>query len=51
MIDNDVLVRRDGQPNVNLKASAVTMLLAWRDNGYATSCDVSIVDFQPFDFP
>lgn len=50
MIDDDALVRRNRQPNMNLKSSAVTMLVAWCDNGYATSRDALIVGFEPFDF-
>jgi hypothetical protein len=49
MIDNDVLVQRNGQPNVDLKASAVAMLVAWCNNGYAASGDALIVGLQPFD--
>src|SRR5665213_2477517 len=46
MIDHDALVRRNRQPNVNLESGAMTMLVAWCDNGYATSRDALIVDFQ-----
>ncbi len=49
MINNDVVVRRNRQPNVDLKSSAMAMLVAWRDNGYSASRDASIVGFQPFD--
>jgi hypothetical protein len=37
MIDNDVLVRRNRQPNVDLKSGAMAMLVAWSNNGYAAS--------------
>jgi hypothetical protein len=31
--DNDVFIRRNGQPNVDLKAGAMAMLMARRDYG------------------
>jgi hypothetical protein len=37
MIDDDTFVRRNCQPNVNLDSDAMTMFVAWCDNGYATS--------------
>lgn len=49
MIDDDVFVRRNSQPNMDLKAGAVPMFVAWRNNGYATSRDAVIVGFQPVD--
>lgn len=49
MIDDDVFLRRNSQPNMDLKSGAVAMLMAWRNNGHATSGDVVIVGFQPFD--
>jgi hypothetical protein len=49
MINNDVLVRRNRQPNVDLKPDAMAMLLAWSDNGDAASRDALVVCFQPFD--
>jgi hypothetical protein len=36
-------VRRNGQPNVDLKSGAVAMLMAWRDYGYAATCNTLIV--------
>jgi hypothetical protein len=49
MIDNDVLVRRNRQPNVHLKFGAMAMLVAWSNNGYAASRNALIVCFQSFD--
>jgi hypothetical protein len=49
MINNDVLVRWNRQPNVDLKADAMAMLLAWSDNGDAASRNAFIVCLQPFD--
>jgi hypothetical protein len=49
MIDNDVLVRRDRQPNVDLKSVAMAVLVAWSDNGYAASRNALIVCLQPLD--
>ena len=49
MVYDDIFVRRYRQPNMDLKSGAMAMLMAWRDNGYATSRDALIVSFQPFD--
>jgi len=49
MIDNDVLVRRNRQPDVDLKPDAMAMLLAWSDNGDAASRNALIVCLQPCD--
>lgn len=49
LVDDDIFVRRKRKPNVDLESSAMAMLNAWRDNGYATSRDALIVSFQPFD--
>ena len=49
MINNDVLVRRNRQPNVDLKPDAMAMLLARRDNGDPASRNAFIVCLQPFD--
>ena len=49
MIDNDVLVRRNRQPNVDLKSGAMAMLVAWCYNGYTASRYALIVCFQSFD--
>jgi hypothetical protein len=43
--DNDVFIRRNGQPNVDLKAGAMAMLMARRDYGYAATCNTFIVRF------
>jgi hypothetical protein len=49
MIDNDVLVRRNRQPNMDLKSGAMAMLVAWSNNGYAASRNALIVGFQTLD--
>jgi hypothetical protein len=49
LIDDDVLVRRNCQPNEDLKSSAMAMLVAWSNNGYAASRNALIVCFQPLD--
>jgi hypothetical protein len=49
VIDDNILVRRKRNPDMDLESGAMAMLMAWRDNGYATSRDASIVSFQPFD--
>jgi hypothetical protein len=49
MVDDDIFVRRKRNPDVDLEAGAMAMLVAWRDNGYAASRDAPIVGFQPFD--
>jgi hypothetical protein len=49
MIDNDVLVRRNRQPNVDLKSGAMAMLVAWSYNGNTASRYALIVCFQSFD--
>jgi len=41
--DNDVFVRWDRQPNVDSKSHAMTMLVAWSDNGYAASRNALIM--------
>jgi hypothetical protein len=51
MIDDDVLMRWNSQPNANLKSSAMAVLVAWSDNGYAASRNALIVCFQPLDLP
>ena len=48
MIDDDIFVRWNRQPNMDLESGAMPMLMAWRDNGYSTSGDALIVGFQPF---
>ena len=48
-VDDDIFMRRERKPDVNLEAGAMAMLMTWRDNGYTTSCDALIVSFQPFD--
>jgi hypothetical protein len=49
MVDDDIFVRRKRKPNMDLESGAMAMLVARRDNGYATSRDALIVSFQPFD--
>ncbi|MGA9953577.1 MAG: hypothetical protein WBQ22_10130, partial [Bradyrhizobium sp.] len=49
MVDDDIFVRWKRKPNMDLKSGAMAMLVAWGDNGYATSRDALIVSFQPFD--
>jgi hypothetical protein len=49
MIDDDIFVRRKRNPNMDLESGAMTMLMARRNNGYATSRDAPIVSFQPLD--
>jgi hypothetical protein len=49
MLSRDVFVRRDREPNVDLKSGAMAMLVAWSDNGYAASRNALIVCFQPLD--
>jgi hypothetical protein len=49
MINNDVLVRRNRQPDVDLKPNAMAMLSARSNNGYAASCDTFVVRLQPLD--
>ena len=48
MVNDDIFVRRKRQPNMDLESGAMAMLVARRDNGYATSRDALIVSFQPF---
>ena len=49
MVDDDIFVRRKRKPNMDLESGAMAMLVARRDDGYATSGDALIVSFQPFD--
>ena len=49
LVDDDIFVRWKRKPNMDLESGAMAMLMAWRDNGYATSRDALIVSFQPFD--
>jgi hypothetical protein len=49
MVHNDVLVRRNRQPNVDFKSGAMTMLVTWSNNGYAAPRNALIVCFQSFD--
>ena len=49
MINNDILVRRYRQPNVDPKPDAMAMLVTWRDNGNAASRNALIVGLEPLD--
>ncbi len=49
MIDNDVLVRGNRQPDIDLKPNAMAMLLARSNNGHAASRDAVVVRLQPLD--
>jgi hypothetical protein len=44
-IDDNFVVRRDRNPNMDLKTRPVTMLMARRDDRYAATRDVPIVGF------
>jgi hypothetical protein len=48
-VDDDIFVRRNREPDMDLESGAMAMLMARSDNGYATSRDALIVSFQPFD--
>ena len=50
MINNDVLMRRYSEPNVDLKPDAMAMLVAWSDNRYAAARNAFVVRLQPLDF-
>ena len=50
MVDDDVFVRRNRQPDMDFKSGAMAMLAAWSDNGYAASRNPLIVCLQPLDF-
>ena len=50
VIDNDVFVRWNCQRDVDLEAGAVTVFMARCDHSDATSDDLTIVLFHPFDF-
>jgi len=50
MIHNDVLVRRQGEPDVDLKAGAVPMFVARGDHRHAACRDAMIVRFEALDF-
>ena len=45
-IDDNFVVRRDRNPNMNFKARPMTMLVAWRDDRHAATRDVLVVSFQ-----
>ena len=47
MIDNDVFVRRDREPNVDLKSGAMAVLVARRDHFHAATGNTMIMGFQP----
>jgi hypothetical protein len=49
MVDDDIFVRRKRKPNMDLVSGAMAMLVARRDNGYATSRNAMIMSFQPLD--
>ena len=49
LVDDDIFVRWKRKPDMDLESSAMAMLMARRDDGYATSRDALIVSFQPFD--
>jgi hypothetical protein len=47
VVDENVLVRRNCKPDMDLEPGTVTMLVTWRDHSYAASDDVMIVFLQP----
>lgn len=49
LVDDDVLVRRNRQPDVDLKPDAVAMLVAGCDHLDAATCNPVIMGFQPPD--
>jgi hypothetical protein len=50
MADHDAFVRRNCQPDVDLEAGAVAMLVTRGDHLYAAACNALIVCFQPLYF-
>jgi hypothetical protein len=50
MADHDAFVRRNCQPDVDLEAGAVAMLVTRGDHLYAAACNALIVCFQPLNF-
>jgi len=50
MVRDYVFVRRDRQPDVDLKPGAVAMLVTRRNHLYAATCNSMIMRFQPFYF-
>jgi hypothetical protein len=51
MINNDVLMRRYSNPNVDLKPNAMAMLVTRGDDGYAASRNAFIMRLQPLNLP
>ena len=47
MVDNNVSVRRNCEPDVDLEAGAVAMLVTWGDHRHAATSNALIVCFQP----
>ena len=47
VVDENVFVRRNGKPDMDLEPSTVTMLVARRDHSHAASDNMMIVSLQP----
>jgi hypothetical protein len=47
---NNVLVRWNRQPNVDLKSDAVAMLVTGSDHLHAATCDALVMILQPLYF-
>ncbi len=47
VVDDNVFVRRNGKPDMDLEPGTVTMLVTGRYHSYAASDDVMIVLLQP----
>jgi hypothetical protein len=47
VVDHDAFVWRNREPDVNLKAGAMTMLVTRCDHSYATPYDAMVVLLQP----
>jgi hypothetical protein len=50
VVHDNVFVRRNRQPNVDLKSDAVAMLVTGSDHLHAATCDALVVIFEPLNF-
>lgn len=50
LIDYNVLMRRNRQPDVDLKSGAVAMLMAGCNHVHAAACNALIVNLKPLYF-